>query len=884
MHSSVILDDSPRSPLPDGADQVSSGSEINQSAGLTPIEATRLTNLLIIPVLEATGSISYKSLRCSLLGHWADSLGIQVPAVIKEVDQSKSALEVQSWNERMHFLARELVDIDGSNCPEVFGIPLSAVYKPAFVVGANKNRVMFLHSEVFAKAKGLVDCPENLDAYARSMIYNEYRTHGLWSLSGLRVEVASDDCFREGLRLDGLGYLSQRLYQLLDCKAPIVQFRACFPGGEQQGVFKGLLQYDPDLDMNGKDLVLPPSTLKGCTGKLELSPDTPTSLILGVLKTFSRPLKAKSSWTWLEAPSHKCVKQAEIPLAEARAHKFMDIINEPAKALEYKDLLAREDGAMSRIEQFLRIAVGAKVTDDRPSLLVHPYLALGLRDMMARRLRDLSVNGAREWNYLVGTGEITTGEADGREIRCNTHPVGTRLVVRRFPVILRDSWGVVVGPTQGDQEIQLGSKIMEELAGDVDGDQFAVISCERRLAITQKERGEEKAPAISKTKARRRSSWFETVNVICRNLGGSAIGSATLGMLSAEFSGHHDKALELSHELQLAVDQAKFDTSPDIKACRQALDEWGIPNHIVQRNNTKQYRSPTTTDFTGDALWDAVATIYKSRLEQQEVAPLAQYAHLFGVRAHGLNRSEFQELEDVYKTYTRRVREISAIEDSASRDEKMKDLFDQCRLWVASKGEDDRWLFGAWMLVHQSGSAQNRGVWLFECFGARLLGALAEVYESEELTRLKDWEAEEDTDSLDFEAWTKCPDGLRGKLIRTGLQVEIAMTAKEEAIADRVATTDEPGLISIALVNIQHSTPEELGKAVESGQVSLVEDKARRLPALGCYGLDVTIKGRKVAEVADSSVQMARSHDWRQGTVLVYQKSLKIVVPVGEIS
>ena len=810
-----------------------------------------LNNFLIVPVLEQDGTLDYKSLKNSLLGHLAQEQGIQIPAILKDI---KTSSDSETWAERQWEIKSHLLDITPDSDIKPFDAPLTATYRASLIIGTQKNRVLYLHEAIHEQLKGLFVSPEEMLSYGK-FISTEFTCYGAHELQGVHVSVVPDD-FREGMSFDGLGFCSPDIMNAMGVNA-LIQFRAVRGSLNQPGVAKGLLKVDECLPNN--TILLTHGCLKGAGAKGDWN--GVQDLWVGVLRDYQKPGRVKDSWTWNEIPGHKTVKEHEIPQTVSKAHELMDIISEPAKALEYKGLLDRDEG-FSMLDQVLRTAVGATGGNRLPPLTQHPYLALGLRDLMASKLREIAVDGATSWHYLVNTATIEI-ENQPRAIRTNLFPVGTEVVIRRYPIILRDSWGVVVGPADGPQEIEMSELVQKEVAADHDGDQIAVIECPRRLEIAKKERGTGDS-TVSKSRRRLCSTWWEHSQVIASNIGGSSVGLCTYGLLSAAIKDAPEKE-ELKDVLQASVDKMKWDCEVNTSLAREALDKWGLPSHIAQRHNSLQFKSPDTTNRFEDKNWNACVDVFVTRTEKQEVLPLSAYGTvLFGKDAHGLSKADFRELVSVYRFYCSRIKALHALENESYRQEKIGELFDSLRAWASDKTSPS-WICAAWQLCHQQSSRNNRAVFVFEVWRTHLVELLAKVYKSEVMARLTP-----DSDiQLTKEEFMALQNGLKGKLVPINTKLAIEYHAPQDK-------TESKGIKSVGIVKLNGVNPEELAEKIQNGEVKSRSDETRPLPGIGANGLDLVVGESKVAEVADGDVA-SFDPSLLKGEVQVFRNSLKLV-------
>ncbi|MBF0243894.1 MAG: hypothetical protein HQL31_01305 [Planctomycetes bacterium] len=811
-----------------------------------------LNNMLIIPVLEKDGTIGYKSTKNTILGHIAQLWGINIPAIIMEVQIDQ---ETESWAERQHLLRGQLQDIEGEDLPEIFGMKISGHYMASLIIGTSKTRVLFLEERIHLATRSLFESPESMLAYGK-LLSSEFTCYGAWELKGVNVQTRPDN-FLPDMEFDGLGFCSADIFKSMKIDV-LIQFRAVRSGLKQLGIAKGVLKYDASLNLPENTILLTKGTLKGAGRREDW--EGKQDLWLGILRNYCKPSVVKDSWSWSEIPAHRHVKLAEIPVAQKKAHELMNIVNEPAKAMEYKGLIDREEG-FSMLDQVLRVAVGATVGNRLPPLTQHPYIALGLRDLMASRLREIAVDGATMWNYCLNTATIM-GSTEPRAIRTNLYPIGTELVVRRYPILLRDSWGVVVGKTSYDAEIQLSKQIQAETASDHDGDMIALIQCPLRLEIAKAERATPDS-IVAKNHQRLRSTWWEMSQIIAKNIGSAGVGTATFGMLAAKIAGKDELANELAGELQKSVDSMKWSVRADINKCREAMELYGLPVQVAHRHDLKQFRTPETTDRFDDVHWNAIEEIYKQRLGEQKILPLSAFGSIFGHKAHGLSRDEYRSLLDIYRWYCSRVKAVSEMKDEDTKKEKMGELFELLRAWAQDK--DDRWICAAWTICHtQTNATGNRAVFVFEVFRERLVMLLAMIYKAEEMRRIKP----EDAAGLSKTQFQALHRGLRSKLINSGVPLMIAERASEETPTGSIKT--------VALVELKIA-PQALQEALISKKASIVEDGSRLLPGHGINGWNVLLEGQKVGEVADKDAGNYSQMKHLKPEIITYRRSIKLV-------
>jgi len=813
-----------------------------------------LNNFTLVPVIEQDGSLSYKSFENTLLGSLSKAMDIAIPAIIKDI---KISADSESYMERQWEIKSQLLELTPSSSIKPFDVSLNATYKASLITGNQKNRVVYLHEDIHERLKGIFVSPEEMLSYGK-FLSTEFTCYGAHSLSGVNIQVVPD-AFRDGYEYDGLGFCSKDIMEALGVHN-LIQFRAVRSELKLPGVSKGLLKCDPSLGLPPNTIMFTHGCLKGAgekDGWVGLQ-----NLWIGVLRNYQKPGRVKDSWTWSEIPTHKYVKETEIPQAINRANELMDIIGEPAKALEYKGLLDRDEG-FSMLDQVLRVAVGATIGNVLPPLTQHPYLAMGLRDLMASKLREVAVDGAISWNYLVNTATIHD-KNEPRAIRTCLYPVGTEVVIRRYPIILRDSWGVVVGNSDGSQEIQMAEQVQKEVAADHDGDQIAIIECSRRLKIAKEERDNPNS-VVSKNHERLMSTWWELQQTIAKNIGSSGVGTATYGLLASKISGNDKLAEELCSELQKAVDSMKWSVKADIKKCREALDEYGLPVHVAHRHDPKQFKAPETTDSFEDANWTAVVNVFKSRTEKLEILPLSAYGSIFGYDAHGLSKAKFRELVMVYRFYCAKIRSLHELKDETYRREKIGELFESLRAWASDK-TGANWICAAWQLCHQQASKNNRAVFVFELWREHLITILGGIYHSQEMERVsEEFKSDIKLTEMDLKSLQV---GIKKDIYPTGVPIQIN--------PEVVSINTSKKLSSVAIVNLNGISPVELSELIKKNDVEVVASKDRFLPGFDCNGLDVVTSQGKVAEIADVDIQNF-SNSVLEGEVLEFKNSLKVI-------
>jgi hypothetical protein len=149
-------------------------------------------------------------------------------------------------------------------------------------------------------------------------------------------------------------------------------------------------------------------------------------------------------------------------------------------------------------------------------------------------------------------------------------------------------------------------------------------------------------------------------------------------------------------------------------------------------------------------------------------------------------------------------------------------------------------------------------VFTFEVFRDQLIALLVKAYDSEAVTR--EWPEDVDMKPIN---------GLYGPLFHSGNP--IFMEQPEQVIVPKSK------LSTIAILQLNGITVEELAKAIEAKQAEVREIKSKPLPSLGTYTHGVYLEGRYVAELADSSVRTYLMNPTLDGEVITYQKSLKII-------
>lgn len=803
----------------------------------------KVTNHLLIPFIESSGEMSYKRLRNTILGTLSQSEGITTPAIIKKLKiqshEDEEQVEYESYRERCYAILNQLQPITPDSGITVFGSDLEHTYEPLLVRGTSKNQVLFIEQSIADKVKALFTSPEELLAYGKFLL-NE-PAYGLHEIE-CNIQIEDDDSIC-GLYRDGIGRISSDLIHDLKV-GPIVQIRAALSHLSLGSIAKGLLKVDDRLPSN--TISFTQSQLKG------LSSDWTGNqkIWLSILRSYTKPGKLKDSWTSLEINQE--IKLNEINKAKERARYLTEIMINPIKAVDYKGLVD-DNESHTLLDKVLQVAVGAK-NKSLPPLAEHPFIANGIKDLMASKLRECAVDGATRWDYLVASGTLT-GENEDRAIKTNLYPIGTKLVVRRYPILLADSWGIVTGKADNYQEIQIGKTIANELAADHDGDCLGIIECPLRLRATQEARAKQKQ-TIKKKHDRLSSTWWELPEVIVKNIGSSGIGTATYGMLASKIAGKHDLADDLSHELQAAVDSVKWSVRADIKKCRDALDQYGLPVHVAHRHDKKQFRSPETTNRMDSPLWNAVVDTYRETMKEQKVLPLRAYSMIFGHQAHGLSPDEFKHLNDIYRFYCSSVSKISKLSSDKLKQEKMKDLFDNLRMWASDKS--DKWIIGAWILTHGYEGKNNRASFVFEVFRDKLINLLIRAYQSEQLSR--SWPEDIDIKPIN---------GLYGPLFRSGIPLVFEGNDVEE--------DSNKGLNTIAILQIKGISSEQLAEAIERKQIEIRKLESKPLPALGTFSHAVYFESKHVADIADSSIRNYLMNPKLEGEIITYQKSIKVI-------
>jgi hypothetical protein len=836
------------------------------SASSNNLEVRSLNNFVITPVIESNGSVTYKTLKNSMAGHLGQRWDISVPVIIKELDVAPGSSE--SFAERQFFLRQQLQDITPDSGLQVFGTDLKQSYKATLITGSRKSRVVYLEERIHHAVRGLFKCPEELLGYGK-VASTEFSCYGLHHLSGVNVEIVSDD-FRPGYKYDGLSFASEDIMGHLEL-GPLAQFRLVhhdFSGG----IAKGVLKYDPDLDLPASTILLTESALKGAVIKDEWI-GTGKSFLMGLLRNYDRVGTVKDSWTHISIPSHEHIKEAEIDNTVIEACRCVKIINNPAMAMEYRGILDRDEG-FSKIDNSLKVAVGATVdTNLLPPLTQHPYLALSLRDLMAHKLRTMAVDTSAKWKYVLNSATIIEADASARTIKTSLYPVGTKLAVRRYPILLIDSWGTVTGPSQNPQEVELSPLIQSEIMGDHDGDMIALHDCPLRVKAAQVDRASQKK-AVSKTHERLQSTWWELASVIAKNVGSSGVGTSTYGMLAAKIAGNDELAVDLSHELQKSVDSLKWSVRADINKCREALEQYGLPINVAHRQDKKQFRAPETTDNLNDPLWDAVAKEYREGIKQQQVLSLSAYQNIFGHEgSSGLSKDQFRHVQDTYRYYCQKVKAIVEIKDDGVRSDKMADLFEVLRVWGAERSDAE--IVAAWQITHSQSSKNNRAVFCFEVFGDRLLALLARVYRSEQVVRLEELQ---EAPALTREQYLALNQGLRGKLAPTGAPLSIQLSLGDEGEGAPILNSKSHTVDTIALVALDGIKPGQLAEEIRNGRAVPVEDMSRPLPAQGpkAFGVSIKFEGKEVAQIADCDIPVFRERGL-VGDPICYGKSLKFM-------
>ena len=478
---------------------------------------SRLFNNVLLPVLTPSGEVSLKQLRNTILGHLSQSLGLTTPAIIKclkidpQGNNAEDSLCYESYRERCWHLLQQLTPLTPDSPLQVFGCPLTNTYLPLLIRGASKNQVLYLASPIADYLKSLFSTPEELLAYGKCIV-NE-PAYGLYELT---VNISIQPDTNDELYQDGIGYISPNLLQLMNV-GEVIQMRAVIspevsqsPSNtsplsqlshpqplhvSQPSIAKGLLKSNPNLPQNS--IVFTSSQFKGkksdWTGEKKL--------LLVVMANIDKPRKVKDSWTSLEINRDIRDNNVHLLHASEKARSYCKIITSAISYGEYTKLfeestcdhsknIESEDLSSSPVHHSMlqyavKIASGS-TNPNLPPLEQHPYLALGMRDLLASKLRELAVDGPVRWNYLINTGTLLKDHP--RSIHTNLYPIGTHLVCRRYPILLSDSWGIVTAPSDTNQEIRLGTLIAQELSTDHDGDMIGLLECPLRLKATQKAR------------------------------------------------------------------------------------------------------------------------------------------------------------------------------------------------------------------------------------------------------------------------------------------------------------------------------------------------------------------------------------------------------------
>lgn len=688
------------------------------------------TSTLNVPYL-GTGRKQFRYLKNCYAADLAKLHGLKTPLIFKEV---RRPIQCDSWHEYRYELLRQLQPLSATEIklclPDVEDY---GSWLPLYPVGQSRSAVAFVHERLYPLVIGLAARAEDVIAYLKAAVSSEY-AYQLHQISGLNIQIKEDEV--DGVLTDGLGYCHPDLLQELGARK-IIQFRMFHAGLKHAGLAKGLLKGDADLPPN--TIRLSKSQLKGKVHDLNWR-GSDKEMIIGILRRYDgSPSVAQESYTFSEF-WHE-IRDAEIPLALAAAKELIEILKDPVKLCEYRGVFVRDHDDLSTVESLMKIAAGSTSKDPRlPDLFKHPFVQKTVIGACASKLRHLATSGAREWPYPVVT-EILTSPEMGRAIKTSLFPIGTELAVARYPLLegRNIGYGTVIERSLSPTEVILGSKIAGITNSDSDGDAVMLMDDPVRVALAKRIE-EERTKTISKNLEKLNSSLFELNDVIAKNLFTASVGMATLAMVAAEIqkdvSGRHACA----ETVQDCTDAMKksVNTSAGRKLAKELLDRYGLPDHIVFRNDPLQFSDPAKTlEFDSSPLWKAIAGAYiiEGKSMKNSSLSLRSFANILGSWSFKLDRCQMKELAAVVNLAYKELRDIYQIEkDEKLRLEKVKAVFDRLRIWKGSlNGEPKHWAAAFWTLCHSSNHPGATAAMIFRIFPDEILGLLSEIYRAQEL-------------------------------------------------------------------------------------------------------------------------------------------------------
>lgn len=680
---------------------------------------------LVVPYLGTGPGTQYRYLKNCYAFELAVLHGIKTPLIFKEVRRPDRC---DSYQEYRYELLRQLQPLSATEIKLYLpDIEDKGSWLPLYPVGQTRGAVAYIHQRLYPLVIGLAGRAEDVIAYLKAAVSSEYAYH-LHKISELNIQIKEDEV--DGVLTDGLGYCHPDLLQELGGRETI-QFRMFHAGLKHAGLAKGLLKGDADLPPN--TIRLSKSQLKGKIIDLEWRGGD-KEMVIGILRKYRNPSVARESYTFLEF-WHE-LRDAEIPLAVTAAKELIEILKDPRKLCGYLGVFNRENEDLSMVESLMKIAAGtSKKNPLLPDLWKHPYVQKTVIGACASKLRHLAISGAREWPYPIVT-EILTSLDKGRSILTSLFPVGTELAVARYPLLegRNIGYGTVTGPSNSPTEVILGFEIASITNSDSDGDAVMLMDDSFRVGLAKRIE-QERTGKISKNLERLNSSLFELPDVIAKNLFTASVGMATLAMVAAEIKKDVSGRRACAETVQACTDAMKksVNTSAGRKLAKELLDGYGLPDHIVYRNDPLQFSDPDKTmAFDSSSLWKAIANVYKveGQSMKKNSLSLRSFANILSSWSYKLDKVQMKELAAVVGQAYKELREIYQTEkDEKLRLEKVKSIFDRLLIWKENlKGEPKHWAASCWTLAHSSTHPSATGGLVFRVFSAEILELLKEVY------------------------------------------------------------------------------------------------------------------------------------------------------------
>lgn len=830
------------------------------------MKTTSLNNHLVVPTIEKDGTVSYITMKNTMVGAYAQRHGITAPVILKQLNADGY---FEDYRERTWALKKQLCPLTPESNIEVFGQPLQDVYEPVYLMGSKRDTVFMARKELATKLKSLYKTPEEALAYRGPI--NEYPSeYGLHELNDVKVKVISDD--QGSMSYDGIGFAATSVFRALGAQ-DLIQVRCASKDFQHGGSIKGLVQREDNLPEGV--IHFTESQVKGIGDAFHQG--RVTDLWIGVMRQYNKQSYCSNSWTVTDLPDFLPVKKNLEPEAVKEAHKLMDIVSDVHKAGDYLSLFDSSDDQDQRpysmMENLIRISAGA-TNKSLPDMSKHRWIQRGMMSIVSDKLKGLALRGAMKMPYLLSVG--CTHEHGEKAILCHEGKIGQKATIFRFPFIMAGITGTIVGRPKYKGTLVTSPDLRSSISLDDDGDCVNVVLDETFIACNDKARSRIE-DNLDKQKEKKCSSWHEILDVQAEQACSSGgIGVSTFSVIGSMLQKDYKTANECARHLQAACDSRKHNVRPDLKYCREVFERTGLSPWLSVGKNEKSQFKTKVDSFPESSLWQCIREVWLERKDEMNdnSINLRSFANIFGFD-HGLTKEEYRHCVLLYRYWCSRTSKLSALQDDNQRKEAFSKLVDEMKL--ATVCFEKKHVIASWEIAHQSQNPSATASYVFSVFSDTILELLRDAYSAKELVHLDTIDERPD---LTKEQYTALAQGLRGKLIPTGAPLNLSTSRDSEEHGDgQKSTPQAKALKTVALVGLKDIKPEQLAEEIRNGRAVAKVDEKRPLPAQGdgAFGVGVWFEDREVAQVADHDVPVFKEVGALKGEAICFGRSLKLV-------